>query len=56
MAHPQLVDGGNDLQIWRVVAYILNKQSQMSDVGWSSSLEVYLRQIIWHYLRNGKET
>jgi hypothetical protein len=27
MAHPQVVGGGDSLQIWRVTAYILNKLS-----------------------------
>jgi hypothetical protein len=36
MAHPQVADGGDNLQIWRVVAKILNKQSRTADKGWSS--------------------
>jgi hypothetical protein len=40
MAHPQVADGGNGLQIWRVAAIILNKQSRTADKGWSSSLGV----------------
>jgi hypothetical protein len=28
------VDGGDDLQIWRVAANILNKQLQTADRGW----------------------
>jgi len=35
---PQVADGGEGLQIWRVTANILNKQSQTADTGWSSSL------------------
>jgi hypothetical protein len=31
MAHPQLVDRGDRLQIWRIAANILNKQSQTAD-------------------------
>jgi hypothetical protein len=27
MVHPQVADGGDGLQIWRVAANILNKQS-----------------------------
>jgi hypothetical protein len=40
MARPQVADGGDGLQIWRVAANILNKQSQEIDKGWSSSLGV----------------
>jgi hypothetical protein len=42
MARPQVADGGNGLQIWRVAANILNKQSRTVDKGWSSSLGVGL--------------
>jgi len=38
MARPQVVDGGDGLQIWRVAVNILNKQPQITDKGWSSSL------------------
>jgi hypothetical protein len=34
MARPQAADGGDDLQIWRVAANILNKQSRTADEGW----------------------
>jgi hypothetical protein len=40
MARPQVADGGNGLQIWRVTANILNRQSRIADNGWSSSLGV----------------
>jgi hypothetical protein len=40
MAHPQVADRGDGLQIWRVAANILNKQSWTADKGWSSSLGV----------------
>jgi hypothetical protein len=40
MARPQVADRGDDLQIWRVDANILNKQSRTADSGWSSSLGV----------------
>jgi hypothetical protein len=40
MAHPPVADEGDALQIWRVVANILNKQLQAADRGWSSSLGV----------------
>jgi hypothetical protein len=35
-ARPQVADGGDGLQIWRVAANILNKQSYTVDKGWSS--------------------
>jgi hypothetical protein len=37
MARPQVADGGDGLQIWRVAANILNKQSRTTDKGRSSS-------------------
>jgi len=40
VARPQVVDGGDGLQIWRVVANILNKQSKRADRSWSSSFGV----------------
>jgi hypothetical protein len=40
MARPQVADLGEGLQIRRVAANILNKQSQTADKGWTSSLEV----------------
>jgi hypothetical protein len=40
MARPQVADGGEGLQIWRVAVNILNKQSRTADNGWSSSSEV----------------
>jgi hypothetical protein len=40
MARPQVVDGADSLQIWRVAANILNKQSRTDDNGWPSSLGV----------------
>jgi hypothetical protein len=40
MARSRIADGGHDLQIWRVAANILNKQSRTADKGWSSSLRV----------------
>jgi hypothetical protein len=40
MARPQVADEGDGLQIGRVAANILNKQSRTADKGWSSSLEV----------------
>jgi hypothetical protein len=40
MASPQVADGGDGHQIWRVAANILNKQSRTADKGWSSILGV----------------
>jgi hypothetical protein len=40
MACPQVADGGDGLQIWRVAASILNKQSWTADKRWYSSLGV----------------
>jgi len=36
MRTPQIADGEDVLQIWRVAVNILNKQSQTADKGWSS--------------------
>jgi hypothetical protein len=40
IARPQVADGEDVLQVWRVAANILNKQSRTADKGWYSSLEV----------------
>jgi hypothetical protein len=40
MARPQVANGGDGLQIWRIAANILNKQSLIADKGWSFSLGV----------------
>jgi hypothetical protein len=40
MARPQVAGGGDGLQIWRVAATILNKQSPTDDKEWSASLGV----------------
>jgi hypothetical protein len=37
MAYPQVADGGDGLQIWRIAANIFNKQLQTADRRWSSS-------------------
>jgi hypothetical protein len=37
MARPQVADGGDGLQVWRVAANILNKQSRTAEKGWSSN-------------------
>jgi hypothetical protein len=39
-ARPQVADGGDALQVWRVAANILNKLSQTVDNEWSSSFRV----------------
>jgi hypothetical protein len=39
-AHPRVADGEDCLQIWRVAANILNKQSRRADKGWSSNFGV----------------
>jgi hypothetical protein len=40
MARPQAVDGGDGLQIRKIAANILNKQSRTAAKGWSSSLRI----------------
>jgi hypothetical protein len=40
MARPQVEDGGDGLQISRVAANILNKESRVADKGWLSILGV----------------
>jgi hypothetical protein len=40
MARPQVADGGEALQVWRVASNILNKQSRTADKRWSSILGV----------------
>jgi hypothetical protein len=40
MVRPQVADGGDGLQIWRVAANVLNKQSRIANRGWSSSMGV----------------
>jgi hypothetical protein len=40
IVHPQVVDGGEGLQIWRVAANILHKQLHVAYKGWSSNLDV----------------
>jgi hypothetical protein len=42
MQHPQVADGEDGLQIWRVATNILNKHSRTADRGRSSSLGVGL--------------
>ena len=38
VARPQVADG--DLQIWRVAANLLNKQSQIDERRWSANMGV----------------
>jgi hypothetical protein len=38
MARPRVVDGGDGLQIWRVVANILHKQWWTAEKWWPSRL------------------
>jgi len=38
MARHQIADEGDGLQIWSTAAHILNKQSRLTDKGWSSRL------------------
>jgi hypothetical protein len=40
MARPQVADGGDGFQIWRVAANILNTQSLSANKRWSSSMGV----------------
>jgi hypothetical protein len=40
MARRRVADGGDGLQIWRIAANMLIKQSRTADNGWSSSLGV----------------
>jgi hypothetical protein len=40
VARAQVADEGDSLQIWRLAAKILNKQSRTADKGWFSSLKV----------------
>jgi hypothetical protein len=66
MARPRVADRGYGLQVWRVAANILNKQSRTADSGWSSSPGVgrgannpsrkthYLLRITTHRLRTGR--
>jgi hypothetical protein len=39
MARSYVSDGGDGLQIWRVAAIVLNKQSRTADKGWSTNLD-----------------
>jgi hypothetical protein len=39
MARPRVADGGDGLQIWKVAAIILNKQSRTANREWLCRLE-----------------
>jgi hypothetical protein len=41
MARPQVANGEDDLQMWRVAANIFNKQLQTADRGWPLSFPVW---------------
>jgi len=49
MARPQVADG--DLQIWRVAANIMNKQSQIAEWGWFSSMAVGRRSLSFNMVQ-----
>jgi hypothetical protein len=40
MVWPQVADGGENLQIWRLAAKILKRQSQAAEEEWSSNLQI----------------
>lgn len=40
VVHPRVVDGGDDLRIWKVAANTFSKQSLAAKKGWYSSLRV----------------
>jgi hypothetical protein len=43
MARPQVADGVDGLQMWRVAENMLRNQSRIADKGWCSSLEGWAR-------------
>jgi hypothetical protein len=43
MERPQVAGGGDGLQVWRVAANILNKQSWTADKQWSSNWVGWVR-------------
>jgi hypothetical protein len=45
MGRPQITDGGDALQTWRVAANILNKQCRTTEKGWSFSRKGVLFQL-----------
>jgi hypothetical protein len=48
MAHLQLTDGDNGLQIWRMIAHIMNKQSQRVNKEGPSYMSKQLRIFLVH--------
>jgi len=40
MARPRAADGGDGLQIWKIAANVINKQSRTANKEWSPSLGV----------------
>jgi hypothetical protein len=50
MARPQVVDGGDGLQIWRVATNILTKQSQTAEKG--VVLQTFRRGVTTHIKLN----
>jgi len=44
---PRIADGGDNLQIWRVAANILNKQSRTADKGCKHVGKCYTRPWTW---------
>jgi hypothetical protein len=55
MACRHVAAGGDGLQVWKVAANILNKQSQTADKGWSSSLltKIHEKPQAWTDMRFG---
>jgi hypothetical protein len=58
IAHHQVVDGGDGPQLWKVAANVLNKEPQVADKGWSSSLGLIsshfqnVGYILWECVRS----
>jgi hypothetical protein len=44
-----VTEGGKDLEIWSVAANIMNKESQIAEKGWSSSLLTWLGVTTAHH-------
>jgi hypothetical protein len=49
MSCPQVADGGNTLQVWRVAMNILNTQSRTADKEWSCSSGLGVGQTTTHH-------
>jgi len=41
MVHPWVLDRGDGLQIWKVAVNVLNTQSWIANMWWSSSLVIW---------------